>query len=144
MPAPLQDFARINPFMITINAMRALWLGLPAGNYVWGRWRGRSGSRSCSRRWRCRGTASTRGRERRDGGHRRAPAAGRRPPAHGAGLGLGYMPGRLTPLAQSAAAWLRHHVRLRGLEPDEGGEQGSELAESLHAALEETVRGFIV
>jgi hypothetical protein len=54
------------------------------------------------------------------------------------------MPGRLTPLAQSAAAWLRHHVRLRGLEPDEGGEQGSELAESLHAALEETVRGFIV
>jgi len=60
------------------------------------------------------------------------------------GLGLGYMPERLTPPAQSAAAWLRHHLRLRGLEPDEGGEQVFDLAESLHAALEETVRGFIV
>ncbi|HKH87463.1 MAG TPA: hypothetical protein VKA05_01510 [Acidimicrobiales bacterium] len=54
------------------------------------------------------------------------------------------MPERLTPPAQSAAAWLRHHLRLRGLEPDEGGEQVFDLAESLHAALEETVRGFIV
>ena len=44
----------------------------------------------------------------------------------------------------AAAAWLRHHVRLRGLEPDEGGEQVSEFAESLHAALEETIRGVIV
>jgi len=35
MPAPLQDFARVNPFTITVNAMRSLWLGLPAGNYVW-------------------------------------------------------------------------------------------------------------
>jgi len=36
MPAPLQDFARINPFTLTVNALRSLWLGLPAGNYVWG------------------------------------------------------------------------------------------------------------
>jgi len=36
MPEPLRAFARINPFTITVNAMRALWLGLPAGNYVWG------------------------------------------------------------------------------------------------------------
>jgi ABC transporter DrrB family efflux protein len=36
MPSVLQAFAKINPFTITINAIRALWLGLPAGNYVWG------------------------------------------------------------------------------------------------------------
>jgi ABC transporter DrrB family efflux protein len=36
MPTVLQDFARVNPFTITGNAIRALWLGLPAGNYVWG------------------------------------------------------------------------------------------------------------
>ncbi|HUA05910.1 MAG TPA: ABC transporter permease [Solirubrobacteraceae bacterium] len=36
MPAALQDFARVNPFTITGNAMRALWLGLPTHNYVWG------------------------------------------------------------------------------------------------------------
>ena len=36
MPPVLQDFARINPFTIVINAIRSLWLGLPAGNYVWG------------------------------------------------------------------------------------------------------------
>jgi ABC-2 type transport system permease protein len=36
MPPILQDFARINPFTIVVNAMRSLWLGLPAGNYVWG------------------------------------------------------------------------------------------------------------
>ncbi len=35
MPTILQDFARINPFTITVNAMRALWIGLPTGNYVW-------------------------------------------------------------------------------------------------------------
>ncbi len=35
MPAPLQAFARVNPFTITVDAMRALWLGLPAGNNVW-------------------------------------------------------------------------------------------------------------
>jgi ABC transporter DrrB family efflux protein len=60
MPEPLRAFAQVDPFTITVNAMRSLWLGLPAVNYVWGRWRGRSGSRSCSRRSRCRGTASTR------------------------------------------------------------------------------------
>ena len=26
----------VNPFTIIINAIRSLWLGLPAGNYVWG------------------------------------------------------------------------------------------------------------
>jgi len=36
MPAALQAFARVNPFTITGNAIRALWLGLPAHNYVWG------------------------------------------------------------------------------------------------------------
>jgi len=36
MPSVLQAFAKVNPFTITVNAMRSLWLGLPAGNYVWG------------------------------------------------------------------------------------------------------------
>jgi len=36
MPAPLQWFADINPFTIVVNAMRALWVDAPAGNYVWG------------------------------------------------------------------------------------------------------------
>ena len=36
MPAGLQWFAEINPFTIVVNAMRALWLGAPAGNDVWG------------------------------------------------------------------------------------------------------------
>jgi ABC-2 type transport system permease protein/oleandomycin transport system permease protein len=36
MPAALQWFADINPFTIVVDAMRALWLGAPAGNYVWG------------------------------------------------------------------------------------------------------------
>src|SRR3954462_2499112 len=36
MPAALQWFAEINPFTIVVNAMRALWVGAPAGNYVWG------------------------------------------------------------------------------------------------------------
>ncbi len=35
MPSALQDFARVNPFTIMGNAIRALWLGLPTGNYVW-------------------------------------------------------------------------------------------------------------
>jgi len=35
MPAALQAFAEINPFTITVDAMRALWLGAPAGNDVW-------------------------------------------------------------------------------------------------------------
>ncbi len=36
MPGALQWFADINPFTIVVNAMRALWLGAPAGNDVWG------------------------------------------------------------------------------------------------------------
>ncbi len=36
MPAALQWFAEINPFTIVVDAMRALWLGAPAGNSVWG------------------------------------------------------------------------------------------------------------
>jgi ABC transporter DrrB family efflux protein len=36
MPAPLQAFADVNPFTILVNAMRALWVGTPAENYVWG------------------------------------------------------------------------------------------------------------
>jgi ABC transporter DrrB family efflux protein len=36
MPAALQWFAEINPFTVVVNAMRALWVGAPAGNYVWG------------------------------------------------------------------------------------------------------------
>jgi ABC transporter DrrB family efflux protein len=36
MPAALQWFAEVNPFTIQVDAMRALWLGAPAGNSVWG------------------------------------------------------------------------------------------------------------
>src|SRR6188472_701364 len=36
MPAALQWFAEINPFTIVVDAMRALWVGAPAGNNVWG------------------------------------------------------------------------------------------------------------
>jgi ABC-2 type transport system permease protein/oleandomycin transport system permease protein len=36
MPAALQWFAEINPFTILVDAMRALWVGQPAGNSVWG------------------------------------------------------------------------------------------------------------
>ena len=36
MPPALQWFAEINPFTIQVDAMRALWLGAPAGNSVWG------------------------------------------------------------------------------------------------------------
>ena len=36
MPAGLQWFAEINPFTIVVDAMRALWVGAPAGNDVWG------------------------------------------------------------------------------------------------------------
>ena len=36
MPEPLQAFAEVNPFTIVVDAMRALWLGAPAGNNVWG------------------------------------------------------------------------------------------------------------
>ena len=36
MPAGLQWFAEVNPFTIVVDAMRALWVGAPAGNSVWG------------------------------------------------------------------------------------------------------------
>jgi ABC transporter DrrB family efflux protein len=36
MPSVLRAFAEVNPFTITVNAMRSLWLGAPAGNNVWG------------------------------------------------------------------------------------------------------------
>jgi ABC-2 type transport system permease protein/oleandomycin transport system permease protein len=36
MPAALQWFADINPFTLVVDAMRALWLGAPAGNSIWG------------------------------------------------------------------------------------------------------------
>ncbi len=36
MPEPLKTFAEVNPFTIVVDAMRALWVGAPAGNYVWG------------------------------------------------------------------------------------------------------------
>ncbi|MEA2413111.1 MAG: type transport system permease protein [Thermoleophilaceae bacterium] len=36
MPAALRWFAQENPFTIVVNAMRALWIGAPAGNNVWG------------------------------------------------------------------------------------------------------------
>jgi ABC transporter DrrB family efflux protein len=36
MPSALRWFADINPFSIVVNAMRALWVGFPAHNYVWG------------------------------------------------------------------------------------------------------------
>jgi ABC transporter DrrB family efflux protein len=36
MPEPLKSFAQINPFTIMVDAMRSLWLGVPARNDVWG------------------------------------------------------------------------------------------------------------
>jgi len=36
MPGALQAFAEVNPFTIVVNAMRALFLGAPAGNSIWG------------------------------------------------------------------------------------------------------------
>lgn len=36
MPAALQTFAEVNPFTIVVDAMRSLFLGIPAGNNVWG------------------------------------------------------------------------------------------------------------
>jgi ABC transporter DrrB family efflux protein len=35
MPAPLEAFAKINPFTITVDAMRSLWIGTPAGDSIW-------------------------------------------------------------------------------------------------------------
>jgi len=36
MPAALQWFAEVNPFTVVVDATRALWLGAPAGNSIWG------------------------------------------------------------------------------------------------------------
>jgi ABC transporter DrrB family efflux protein len=36
MPGALKWFADVNPFTIVVNAMRALWVGAPAHNNVWG------------------------------------------------------------------------------------------------------------
>jgi ABC-2 type transport system permease protein/oleandomycin transport system permease protein len=36
MPPILKDFAEINPFTIVVDALRALWIGAPAGNNIWG------------------------------------------------------------------------------------------------------------
>jgi ABC transporter DrrB family efflux protein len=35
MPAVLRAFARVNPFTIWVDAMRALWSGTPSGHYLW-------------------------------------------------------------------------------------------------------------
>jgi len=35
MPPVLQAFAKVNPFTIVVDAMRALWIGAPRHNYVW-------------------------------------------------------------------------------------------------------------
>ena len=37
MPSALQTFAKVNPFTIMVDAMRALLLGAPAGNTIWQR-----------------------------------------------------------------------------------------------------------
>ncbi len=36
MPGALQAFAEVNPFTVTVDAMRALFIGAPAGNSIWG------------------------------------------------------------------------------------------------------------
>jgi ABC-2 type transport system permease protein/oleandomycin transport system permease protein len=36
MPSVLRTFAEVNPFTVTVDAMRSLWHGAPAGNSVWG------------------------------------------------------------------------------------------------------------
>ncbi len=36
MPSWLRTFAEVNPFTVTVDAMRALWVGAPAGNSVIG------------------------------------------------------------------------------------------------------------
>jgi ABC transporter DrrB family efflux protein len=35
MPTVLRAFADANPFTLTVNAMRSLWLGQPAGDNIW-------------------------------------------------------------------------------------------------------------
>jgi ABC transporter DrrB family efflux protein len=36
MPGALQAFAEVNPVTYIVDAMRALWLGAPAGDAIWG------------------------------------------------------------------------------------------------------------
>jgi ABC-2 type transport system permease protein/oleandomycin transport system permease protein len=36
MPAGLEEFADANPISVVVDAMRALWLGAPAGDSIWG------------------------------------------------------------------------------------------------------------
>jgi ABC-2 type transport system permease protein/oleandomycin transport system permease protein len=36
LPLVLKTFAQVNPFTITVDAIRSLWLGSAAGNDVWG------------------------------------------------------------------------------------------------------------
>jgi ABC transporter DrrB family efflux protein len=36
MPDGLRQFAEVNPFTVVVDAIRHLWLGAPAHNYVWG------------------------------------------------------------------------------------------------------------
>jgi ABC transporter DrrB family efflux protein len=36
MPAGLEEFARLNPFTVVVDATRSLWVGAPAGNSIWG------------------------------------------------------------------------------------------------------------
>ena len=35
MPPVLEAFASVNPVTITVDALRALWLGAPAGDNIW-------------------------------------------------------------------------------------------------------------
>jgi len=36
MPTGLEQFAEANPITVVVDAMRALWLGAPAGDSIWG------------------------------------------------------------------------------------------------------------
>ena len=36
MPAGLEEFANANPVSVVVDALRALWLGAPAGDAIWG------------------------------------------------------------------------------------------------------------
>jgi len=36
LPDGLRQVAEANPFTVAVDAMRALWIGDPAGNSIWG------------------------------------------------------------------------------------------------------------
>jgi ABC transporter DrrB family efflux protein len=36
LPDGLEQFAEVNPFTVAVDALRALWIGDPAGNSIWG------------------------------------------------------------------------------------------------------------